>query len=229
MHRHAKGHEAPCAPRVPPAPSACAGELPPLNRAKIILLCVAAAVAYGVLHDQITARLCIEYFTVAHPPIFPVASPALVALCWGVASTIGIGLVFGVLLTLVADSGGTPPLTASRLAGPVATLLGVTALAAFAAGWCGYFLAQSGAIAIPAGYADVVPAERHHAFMAVWFAHGASYLTGLSGGAILVLRVWRARGGAPVVPLFPRSPGGAIRAAVVVAVAAYILWIRFGK
>ncbi len=200
-----------------------------MNRAKITLLCVAAAVAYGVVHDQITARLCIEYFTVAHPPIFPVTSPPVIVLCWGVASTIGIGLVFGVLLALVAHSGGEPPLPASRLLRPVMVLLVATAIAAFVSGWCGYLLAQRGVIAIPAGYADVVPAERHHAFMAVWFAHGASYLTGLSGGIILVFRVWRARGGAPVVPLFPRSRAGAIRAAVVVAVAAYILWIRFGQ
>jgi len=30
----------------------------------IVLLCVIAAVAYGVVHDQITVRVCLEYFTV---------------------------------------------------------------------------------------------------------------------------------------------------------------------
>jgi len=29
----------------------------------IVLLCVAAAVVYGIVHDQITARVCVEYFT----------------------------------------------------------------------------------------------------------------------------------------------------------------------
>lgn len=30
----------------------------------IVLLCIASAVVYGILHDQITARLCVEYFTI---------------------------------------------------------------------------------------------------------------------------------------------------------------------
>jgi hypothetical protein len=38
---------------------------------KIILACVAAAIIYGILHDQITARVCVEYFTVFHPPVLP--------------------------------------------------------------------------------------------------------------------------------------------------------------
>ena len=37
---------------------------------KIILMEVAAAIVYGILHDQITARVCVEYFTIGHAPIF---------------------------------------------------------------------------------------------------------------------------------------------------------------
>jgi hypothetical protein len=33
----------------------------------IILLSIASAVGYGIVHDQITARICIEYFTIGHP------------------------------------------------------------------------------------------------------------------------------------------------------------------
>jgi len=29
---------------------------------KIILTCVVAAILYGIVHDQITARICVEYF-----------------------------------------------------------------------------------------------------------------------------------------------------------------------
>ena len=43
----------------------------------IVLMCVFAAVVYGVIHDQITARVCVEYFTVGHPPIFPTDDPTL--------------------------------------------------------------------------------------------------------------------------------------------------------
>jgi len=31
---------------------------------KIVLLAIAAAISYGILHDQITVRVCIEYFTI---------------------------------------------------------------------------------------------------------------------------------------------------------------------
>jgi hypothetical protein len=44
---------------------------------KIILASVAAAIIYGIVHDQITARICIEYFTVFHPPVFLTQSPTL--------------------------------------------------------------------------------------------------------------------------------------------------------
>ncbi len=35
----------------------------------ILFMCIAAAVVYGVVHDQVTARVCVEYFTVGHPRI----------------------------------------------------------------------------------------------------------------------------------------------------------------
>jgi hypothetical protein len=38
---------------------------------KIILTCVGAAVLCGVVHDQVTVRVCVEYFSVFHPRIFP--------------------------------------------------------------------------------------------------------------------------------------------------------------
>jgi len=34
------------------------------------LSCILAAVFYGILHDQITARICVEYFTIGHPIVF---------------------------------------------------------------------------------------------------------------------------------------------------------------
>jgi len=62
---------------------------------KIILLCLAAALVYRILHDQITARVCVEYFTVFHPPIFATHSPTLLALGWGVIATWWVGLLLG--------------------------------------------------------------------------------------------------------------------------------------
>jgi hypothetical protein len=47
-----------------------------IEHLKIILFCVAAAIAYGIQHAQITARVCVEYFTVFHPHVFATQSPA---------------------------------------------------------------------------------------------------------------------------------------------------------
>src|SRR5262249_32121548 len=47
---------------------------------KITALCVAATVLYGICHDQVTARVCVEYFTVGHPPVFGgLTDPTLLA------------------------------------------------------------------------------------------------------------------------------------------------------
>ena len=54
---------------------------------KIAVMCIAAAIVYGIIHDQITARICVEYFTVFHPPIFHTQSPTLLGIGWGIVAT----------------------------------------------------------------------------------------------------------------------------------------------
>jgi hypothetical protein len=40
----------------------------PMEFAKIVLVCIFASIVYGIAHDQVTARICVQYFTVFHPP-----------------------------------------------------------------------------------------------------------------------------------------------------------------
>ena len=199
-----------------------------MKTAQIILLSILAACTYGVVHDQITVRICIEYFTVAHPPLFHTTSPTLLALCWGVAATAGIGAALGVILALVSQSRGAAPYSVARLGRSILVLLVVTGASAFTAGLVGYQLSRRGFISIPAGMAETIPAHQYHRFMAVWFAHGASYLVGLAGGALLCYRVWQARGRPSVISFFPHTRAAALRVTLLAAVAAYIIWIRFG-
>ncbi|MFO0941023.1 MAG: hypothetical protein U0930_09660 [Pirellulales bacterium] len=35
-------------------------------------------------HDQITARICIEYFTIGHPRIIPTDDPTILGIVWGI-------------------------------------------------------------------------------------------------------------------------------------------------
>jgi hypothetical protein len=202
-----------------------------MQKTKIILLSVGAAVAYGIVHDQITARLCIEYFTLAHPPLFPVSSPTLLALCWGVAATLGIGVVLGFLLAKASQSPGLPAMPIPSLYGPLLVLLAVTAVAATIAGYIGFMLSRHSVVLLPELLPDewvgLLPRSQQDRFMAVWFAHGASYLFGLVGGAVLIFRVWNRRQRPRLLALFPRSTTEIIRAALVVAIFGAIIWLRW--
>jgi hypothetical protein len=198
-----------------------------IKNAQIILLSIFAACFYGVAHDQITVRLCLEYFTIAHPPLFHTSSPTLLALCWGVSATAGIGAILGMVLALVSQSPGKIPSPVADLARRIFLLLIIMAVSAFAAGLAGYQLSHRGFISIPPSLAIVIPPHQHDRFMAVWFAHGASYLIGLSGGALLCFRIWQIRGRPSVITLLPRSRAAVIRAACIAALALFVIWSRF--
>jgi hypothetical protein len=202
---------------------------PSLDRRKtqIVGLSIVAAIAYGVLHDEITARICFEYFTVAHPPLFGTTSPAILGICWGIVAALGVGLVLGVGLALVSHSEDLPPIPIRHLLQSILTLLSVAAVSAVLAGVVGFELSQRSLVCLPAGLAEVIPISRQDRFMAVWFAHGASYLVGLTGGLFLILRIWWARGKPYVLPLFPSSKGAILRALVLAATVAAIVWYRF--
>ena len=200
-----------------------------VQKAKIILLSTVAAMGYGVVHDQITARLCVEYFTIAHPPLFHTTSPTLLGICWGIAATFGVGIVLGVVLGLVSQSEGPPSTPIPRLVRLIVCLLAIMAICASLAGLLGVELSRRSIVGFPAFLPATIPDSQHDRFMAVWFAHGASYLVGITGGVLVIVRIWRERGRPRVLTLYPRSRSEIIRALIVAAIAALILWFRFGR
>ena len=54
-------------------------------------------------------------------------------------------------------------------------------------------LANAGLVFLVEPLASRVPGERHVVFIAVLWAHSASYLMGFVGGIVLINRVWRSR------------------------------------
>jgi len=159
----------------------------------IIAMSVTAAVAYGVVHDQVTVRICVEYFTIGHPPVDGIESLTQLGLYWGVVATWWAGLLIGIPLAISARAGSRPPRSVGSLLKPMFVLLLSMAGLELVAGVAGWVLASSGAVFLVGPIAEAVPPERHVAFLIDLWTHSASYIGGFIGGIWLCIRVWRSR------------------------------------
>ena len=145
--------------------------------AGIILMTVGAACGYGILHDLITTRVCLKYFTVFHPPIFGgTQDPTILALSWGIIATWWVGLPLGCLLALSARHGSWPKLDPRNLIPGLLCALAFMAANALIFGIIGYRYALT--LLPDLAYSDP-------RFNADLFAHNASYFSGAAAGIIL--------------------------------------------
>jgi hypothetical protein len=160
---------------------------------KILAMCVFAAIFYGVLHDQITARICLEYFTVFHPPVFPTQSATWLAFGWGIIATWWVGAFLGILLAIAGRAGSKRKLSAGMLSKPVGKLLLTMGGGALLCGLLGYLLSRQGVIFPPEWVSANLPPATHARFMADWWAHNASYAVGIIGGIALCVVQYRKR------------------------------------
>ncbi len=175
---------------------------------KIVATCVVAAVLYGIIHDQFTARICLEYFTIFHPPIFHTQSPTLLGIGWGIVATWWVGAFFSVPLTFAARAGSRPALRASELRRPIVMLLAFMAGSALVFGIAGYVLARTGVISTDwLTFSSSRP--KRYRFMADWWAHSASYASAFIGATVVCVLTYRRRLRMPIVEKNPsaiRSP-----------------------
>lgn len=106
---------------------------------KIVGLCVASSMVYGIVHDQITARIYLPYFTVYHPHIVDSTDPTVIALVWGVIATWWVGLVLSIPLSFTAVLGDQPVVPFRRSVKAVAVLLLAMAVCAATVGLTSYY------------------------------------------------------------------------------------------
>jgi hypothetical protein len=151
----------------------------------IILVFVAAAVAFGLVHDQVTARVCVEYFTIAHERIIQSESPTVLGLVWGVVATWWAGAIAGIVVGAAAREGPWPPLGWRQFVRPAAWLGLAMAGGALIGGVAGYWLTARGVIEIVPSYADAIAPDRQARFMADVVAHLTSYVMGLVGAVAI--------------------------------------------
>lgn len=163
-----------------------------VESAKIILLTIGAAILYGLVHDQITIRVCPEYFTIAHPHILNTDSLTLIALGWGVVATWWGGLAAGILFAVAARAGSPEKFTWRRFVRLALVLLLVMAVCATIAGFLGHWLSSTGQIPSVQAWGLMLPVEKQPAFMADLFAHAISYLVGGVGSVTIALAIaWK--------------------------------------
>jgi hypothetical protein len=160
---------------------------------KIVGLCIASSIGYGLVHDQITARVCIEYFTIGHPRVFPTESPTLLALGWGIIATWWCGLILGVPLAMIARLGSRPKLEGRDLLRPIAIQLACMGVVAAVAVVSGYFAARAGLVELMEPLASEIPERVHNRFLADLWTHLASYGIGFLGGVLIWIWAWRER------------------------------------
>lgn len=110
----------------------------------IIVLSILACITFGVVHDQITARICVEYFTIGHPRVIPTDGPTIPGFVWGINATWWVGAIPGIPLATIARIGARPKRTAGSLIRPMAALFGCNAMLALLAGFIGYIAASNG-------------------------------------------------------------------------------------
>jgi hypothetical protein len=156
----------------------------------IVLLCVVAAVCYGIVHDQITARICVEYFTIGHPNLFDTDDPTRLGLGWGIVATWWVGLLLGVPLAFAAQYGPYPKRSVASLVRPIGMLLGVMACGAALAGVMGFIAATAHLVFLVEPLASKVPMDRHVAFLTDLWVHSGSYDIGFMGGIVFCWKVW---------------------------------------
>jgi hypothetical protein len=156
-----------------------------MNALKIILFSTLLAILYGIVHDLITAHICVEYFTIGHPKIIESTSPVTLALLWGIIATWWVGLPLGIVLALVTQFG-------SRTVAPVNTVLKYSVylilcmfLTAGIFGLIAGIAATKGNLFLTGEMEQMVPKNQHIRFLAVAWTHGASYLAGITGTIVL--------------------------------------------
>jgi hypothetical protein len=167
-----------------------------------LVACVAVALVYGALNDQVTTTVSWEYFAYgkgvaeALPPGEP---PNSAAFRWeaakvGMRATWSAGLIVGVAL-LIANNprrDGRPRLSYARLFGCLPLVFGVVIVAVICLGVAGY----AGAfLPVNEDFREMLRQDqwRPRRFMAVFGMHLGGYAGGVVGTVLAVIRVNRAR------------------------------------
>lgn len=160
---------------------------------KIVLLCVFCACFYGVVHDTITAFVCLEYYTIAHPMLLPLETPVLLGIQWGIVASWWVGLLLGIPLAFASRMGSRAKIDSNELIPPIQNLMGILLCVSLFAGTIGFLAAKLGWVYVLPPLSQQIPAGKHARFLFDLWSHTTSYLFGVLGGIMLIVKTWKKR------------------------------------
>jgi hypothetical protein len=169
---------------------------------KTAALVFGAALAYGNIQDQITARVSLEYFSkgfhdenleIMRPRLNAFLkkhnSPTLYAITWGTIATSFLGALLGGVTAFACRAGPLPKLDAKDLIKPVIAVMGVMGLATLIGGIKGYYKAKNDPY--PFQYENYrlkepFPKDKELRYRAIASAHRASYSSAFYSSLLLL-------------------------------------------
>ncbi|MEN8207855.1 MAG: hypothetical protein ABFR50_01250 [Candidatus Fermentibacteria bacterium] len=159
----------------------------------IVLLCMAVAILFGVVHNQFTVRISLEYFTIGHRALISSTSPTLMGIAWGIHPNWWVGLCLGVLFAVAGRAGKWPKRNARSFIKPLLLLFLISGIASVTAGILGYRMATRGTLGLYEPLFSTVPVSGHAAYISALWMHTASYTVATMGGLIITLFVFTGR------------------------------------
>jgi hypothetical protein len=168
---------------------ACTGNV----RFRFAVMGVTAGICYGALQDQISARLCPEYFTIFHPPIPELTDPTLLGLTWGFLGTWWAGLFLGYIAGLIATLSSRPKFAPCELVRPLLVLMGFIAAIVAISGGTVWWYSEMFGVSIDPFLGKMLPQEHHRALLVVACYHFVGYVAAFGGSLVLFVWIWRER------------------------------------
>lgn len=172
-----------------------------LPRFRAMLLGIGLLAGYAMLQDQVSARLCPEYFTHFHNPIPGLTDPTLTGIAWGFLGAWWGGALFGYAAGIAATVGKAPPLGVKQLVRPMlVTVLGVAGVTALVGGVVAFYAEQLG-VEVDQYMAGPVPEGRRRALLVVCCYHLAAYVAAVAGSVACCVWIGVKRGSlSPATP-----------------------------
>ena len=156
---------------------------------------VVASIGYGLIHDQITIRICPEYFTVWHPHLVDTSNLTVVALAWGVVATWWMGAFLGLMIGLASTIGRLPLAPRSMILKAYAWIMGLSGLLAILVGVLTWQFVARAPSSIAGARISAMSADTQHRFVTDLAIHNTSYnvaaLAAFIASIVIVLKRFR--------------------------------------